>query len=79
MSQQTAQRLSLGEQEELVDAIKTIVEFAARSKREYEATKEWTAKSHGSCMTIRVPTALLNRIRDLGDYVCELRAQGVAI
>lgn len=54
---------------ELKDAIETVVRFAAGSKKEYKATKEWTASKNHSCQTIRVPTALLNRIKELAEHL----------
>lgn len=47
------------------EAITGVAEFAERSRKEYASTKEWTALPAHSCETIRVPVALLNRIRDL--------------
>lgn len=57
---------------EQTDAIKTIVDFAERSRDTYDDTREWTSRDNGSCMTIRVPVALLNRIRELGDELATL-------
>lgn len=54
---------------ELKDAIVTVVRFAADSKKEYKDTKEWTASKNHSCQTIRVPTALLNRIKEIGELL----------
>lgn len=52
---------------ELKEAIKIVVDFAAKSRREYRGTREWTSSANHSCQTIRVPTALLNRIKELGE------------
>jgi hypothetical protein len=52
---------------DLKDLIGTIVTFAAQSRERYASTKEWTIGAVSSCETIRVPVALLNRIRDLGE------------
>lgn len=46
--------------------IRTIVAFAERSADAYKDTREFTTSPQSSCMTQRVPTALLNRIRELG-------------
>jgi len=50
-----------------IDMLKEISEFASRSRTQYADTKEWTSHIDGSCMTIRVPVALLNRIRELAE------------
>ncbi len=60
---------------DLHEHITTVVDFAARSSKEYEATKEWTVLPSNSCMTVRVPVALLHRIRELGEA---LQREGVA-
>jgi hypothetical protein len=49
------------------DNIMTIARMAADARRNYADSKEWTNRNCGSCMTIRVPVALLNRIRDLAE------------
>lgn len=54
---------------DLATAIRDIAEFASHSRREYGGTKKWTSTPTSSCMTMRVPTALLNRIRDAGASV----------
>lgn len=59
---------------ETADLIRTIVGFAERSGEEYKHTRELTATSQSSCMTIRVPTALLNRIRELGNSMATVPA-----
>lgn len=46
---------------------KAIEEAAKHSRAEFKSTREWTANPGSSCMTQRVPTALLNRIHDLGE------------
>lgn len=52
---------------EQIDLIKTIVQFAAESRAEYGHTKEHTVTETRGCSTQRVPVALLNRIRELGE------------
>lgn len=52
---------------EWADAIKTVVEFSEKSRKQYADTKQWTTDDGGSCMTIRVPVALLKRIVELGE------------
>lgn len=47
------------------DAVSSLYEFQERVRSEYDCTKEITTSDTGTCMTIRVPVALLNRIRDL--------------
>lgn len=47
------------------EAIKAVAEFAEQSREKYAATKEWTSTKSDSCETIRVPVALLNRIREM--------------
>lgn len=49
----------------VLDAIKTLSEFAKRSRERYAGTKLETEIDGVSCRTIRVPVSLLNRIRDL--------------
>ena len=66
--------LTTGQQEELFDALDTIIAFAAQAKLTHAGTKEWTHGPTSSCMTIRVPTALLNRIRDVGEFLQDVRA-----
>ena len=48
------------------DLINTVVDFAAQSRKQYADSKELTTTDSHGCETIRVPVALLNRIRDLG-------------
>lgn len=50
------------EQRKIVD---TVTKFAKRSLQEYKSTKEWTTLKQHSCETIRVPVALLKRIKDM--------------
>jgi hypothetical protein len=57
---------------ELIEAVAEIAEFAESSRKEYGSTKEWTANKGHSCMTIRVPVALLNRIREAAIYAADL-------
>jgi len=52
-----------------IELLRTIVEFAERSREEYKETKEWTIQPGQSCMTIRVPVGLLNRIREIGEIL----------
>ncbi|UIS65440.1 putative baseplate wedge protein [Acidovorax phage AP1] len=49
------------------ETMQTVLEFAERARTQYESSKEWTSMESGSCMTIRVPVALLNRIREMGE------------
>lgn len=49
------------------EAAQIVGEFAKRARKEYEQTKELTTNNGGTCMTIRVPVALLNRIRDMAE------------
>lgn len=49
------------------DHVRTISAMAERARKQYAKTKEWTSHDDGSCMTIRVPVALLNRIRELAE------------
>lgn len=51
--------------QELKDQIEVVARFAEESRERYIETREWTHQRDSSCMTIRVPVALLNRIRDL--------------
>lgn len=53
--------------EQTTDNIRTIANMAASARKRYSDTKEFTSDETSSCMTIRVPVALLNRIRDLAD------------
>lgn len=48
----------------LTEAVKIAADFAARARETYAYTKKWTATPSDNCETIRVPVALLNRIRD---------------
>lgn len=52
---------------ELIEAVAEIADFAEASRKEYGNTKEWTATANHSCMTMRVPVALLNRIREAAE------------
>lgn len=52
---------------DLIDAVTEIADFAEASRKEYANTKEWTTTPDHSCMTIRVPVALLNRIKEAGE------------
>lgn len=68
---------------ELKSAIKTVTKFAEEARNEYKSTEEWTRTerldgSDSSCVTIRVPVALLNRIRDLDAalVMAELESMG---
>lgn len=54
---------------ELRDQLKTVIDFAARSREEYKSTSEWTSTKDHSCQTIRVPTALLNRIKEIEELM----------
>lgn len=74
MSTNKQVHMTLGQQEELFAALDTIIEFATTAKLTGQATKEWTAGPTHSCMTIRVPTALLNRIRDVGEFLQDVRS-----
>ena len=49
----------------LKDMILTVATMAENARSEYKDTEKWMATDMGSCMTVRVPTALLNRIREL--------------
>lgn len=49
------------------ESIQIVADFAARSRQQYATTKKWTKHPDGSCETIRVPVALLNRIRDMAE------------
>lgn len=49
------------------ESVQIVAEFAARSRVRYAGTKEWTVHPDGSCETIRVPVALLNRIREMAE------------
>lgn len=51
------------------DAIRVLRDFAQDSREKYDDTREWTKLEGSSCMTIRVPTALLARIRDLAEDI----------
>lgn len=47
------------------EAITKLAEFADDCRKNYKSTEDWTLDDNGgSCTTIRVPVALLNRIRD---------------
>ena len=47
--------------------LETVFEFAETARKNYDHTKQvWTVES-GTCTTIRVPVALLNRIRDMAE------------
>lgn len=59
---------------ELVEAIADIAEWAAASRQEYAESKEWTQTKDHACMTIRVPVAILNRIREAGEVAAKLKA-----
>ena len=61
---------------EQLDILQTVIEFAAESKVKYKKTKEFTTENGGTCMTIRVPVALLNRIRELGEEF-DISAKGL--
>lgn len=61
---------------ELHEAIETVIKFGKRCREEYADSKEWTALAGHSCVTIRVPVALLNRIRDLEQAVLDNAAAG---
>mgnify|MGYP000868663696 CR=1 FL=1 len=50
-----------------LEAVQVVTEFAANARKQYAATKELTAQPNGTCSTIRVPVALLNRVRDMGE------------
>lgn len=50
-----------------IESVQIVAEFANRSRAEYDNTRELTPLDSGTCMTIRVPVALLNRIRDMAD------------
>jgi len=47
--------------------LRDVHEMAERARRIYARTKQWTINPDQSCETIRVPVALLNRIRDLAE------------
>jgi len=49
------------------DLIQTIASMAATARAEFSASKTWSTSDDGamSCMTIRVPVAMLNRIDEL--------------
>lgn len=47
------------------EAMKEIAIFAEHARQEYENTKELTVQDGSTCMTIRVPVSLLNRIREM--------------
>lgn len=49
---------------DLIEAVKIAADFSERVRRTYAHTKEWTSNGAESCETIRVPVALLNRVRD---------------
>lgn len=49
------------------DGILTVGSMAERARKEYASTKETTTSASGTCSTIRVPVALLNRIRELAE------------
>lgn len=49
------------------EAVQVVTEFATSARKQYAATKELTCQPDGSCQTIRVPVALLNRIRDMAE------------
>lgn len=50
---------------EQIDIVQTVASFAERSRTHYADTKELTNSGGITCVTMRVPVALLNRIRDL--------------
>lgn len=52
---------------EQLELIQTIVAFAAEARIEYADTKKHTVTETRGCSTQRVPVALLNRIRELGE------------
>lgn len=60
---------------ELIEAVKEIAEWAEQDRIEYSNTKEWTTGENHSCMTIRVPVHLLNRIREAGELAKEIEGK----
>lgn len=56
---------------ELKDLLRTVIDFAAQSRKEYKSTSEWTSTENHSCQTIRVPTALLNRIKEIDEELMQ--------
>lgn len=50
---------------DLHNAVSSLYEFQERVRSNYDATKELTTSDTETCMTIRVPVSLLNRIREL--------------
>lgn len=52
--------------EQTRDLILTVGVMAENARKRYESTQQWDRSGDmGACMTICVPTALLNRIREL--------------
>lgn len=49
------------------EAVEVVTGFATSARKQYAATKELTTLPSGTCMTIRVPVAMLNRIKEMGD------------
>lgn len=52
---------------EYADAVETIIKFAEASREAYKDTERFTTRDANTFLTIRVPKALLNRIKELGE------------
>lgn len=57
---------------EQIEYLQTIIDFAESSRVKYDSSKALTMTCYDSCMTFRVPVALLNRIRELKEQFSEL-------